>query len=72
MHVLIATLLYVGFKYFIPTLHFQNPAINTFQQISPELAPVAAIGFLLLAARALYDNDGPGDSPPVDHEQDDE
>ncbi len=59
LHVMIAAVLYAGLRYFLPRLHSEDPQITVLLQILPSLAPIAAIGFLLLAAKALYDNDGP-------------
>jgi len=64
MHVLIATVLYIGLTYFVPTLHSDDPGIATFLDLLPNLAPIGAIGFLLLGAKALYD-DVP--EKPADH-----
>jgi hypothetical protein len=71
-HVLIAAILYIGLTYFVPTLHSEDPRIATFLDILPNLAPIGAIGFLLLAAKALYD-DVPGkETPPQDEEKNSE
>ncbi len=59
VHVLIAGLLYAGLTYGIPTLHSDNRRIAIFLEILPNLAPIGAIAFLLLGAKALYVNDAP-------------
>jgi hypothetical protein len=67
VHVLIATVLYIGLTYLVPTLHSDNKKIATLLGLLPNLAPIAAIGFLLLGAKALY-SDVPKNQP--DHGDD--
>ncbi len=69
-YILIAVTVYLGLAYYVPTLHSDNESITTFLQLLPNMAPIGAIGFLLLGAKALYDNDIPeGDPPPQDEEK---
>ena len=55
VHILFATLLYIGCTYFAPTLHTENQWLSTLLHIAPNLAPIGTIAFLLLGAKALYD-----------------
>lgn len=66
---MIGAIIYAGLTYFVPTLHSNDERITTFLKLLPNLAPIGAIGFLLLGAKALYDNDVPEEkSPPHDEE----
>ena len=66
IHIIIATILYIGLTYLIPTLHTETPWINSLLSAAPLLAPIGTIAFLLLGAKALYacpeEKSGPPDS----------
>lgn len=53
--VLMAVACYTLLKYFIPTLQSENHTFQALIQAAPTFAPLAAIPFLLLAAKQLYD-----------------
>ena len=59
-HIIIATALYLGLTYWLPTLSTDIPWLETLLHAAPNLAPIASIAFLLLGAKALYD-------PPEGH-----
>lgn len=48
---------YCLLKYLLPALQPENPALLKFTETAPIFAPLAAILFLLLAAKKLYDKD---------------
>ncbi len=68
VHILIATVLYIGLTYLVPSLHSDNKKIATFLDLLPHLAPILAICFLLLGAKALY-SDVPKTQPDGRDEQ---
>ena len=64
IYISIATILYFGLTYFPPTLHTETPWISSLLLATPNLAPIGAIVFLLLGAKALYAGpDKKGDFP---------
>lgn len=67
LHILIAILCYWLLKYFLPSLVQGQSAAGRLLLLAPQLAPIVAIVFLLLAAFALYRSD---ETPPapLDHE----
>jgi len=58
--ILLAIAVYCGLKYLVPELCTQQDS-SFFQlcQAAPTFAPLAAIPFLLLAGKQLYDSDIP-------------
>jgi len=48
---------YCLLKYVLPGLHTESTGLQKLFQLAPKLAPPAAIFFLLLAAKQLYDVD---------------
>jgi restriction system protein len=69
VHILLATVLYIGLTYLVPSLHSDNKNMETFLGLLPHLAPILAICFLLLGAKALY-SDVPGKTAdPKDDEK---
>lgn len=50
---LLAGIFYIVFKYLLPSL--ENQYLHEFFQFAPQLAPILAAPFLLLAAKQLYD-----------------
>jgi hypothetical protein len=68
IHILIATILYLTFTYWLPGLDAEIPWLKALLHAAPDLAPIAAIIFLLLGAKALYDSpesEGGGRKPEV-------
>ena len=55
--VLLAIMSYCSLKYLVPELHLPNPTLEKLSHAAPSFAPLAAIPFLLLAAKQLYDSD---------------
>ncbi len=55
--VLLAIGSYYLLKYLLPGLHPEHAGLQKLFQLAPNLAPPAAILFLLLAAKQLYDVD---------------
>jgi hypothetical protein len=68
IHIIIATILYIGLTYLIPTLHTETPWINSLLSAAPHLAPIGTIAFLLLGAKALCAGPGKKCNPPVSKE----
>ncbi len=68
IYVIIATILYIGLTYLIPTLHTETPWINSLLSAAPLLAPIGTIAFLLLGAKALYAGPEKKCNPPVSKE----
>ena len=64
IYIITATLLYVGLTYFAPTLQTENQWIKILLSVAPNLAPIGAIAFLLLGAKALYDSPEKKVNPP--------
>ncbi len=58
---LLAICSYIFFKYTAPTLNLQHPVLQELCKASPTFAPIITIGFLLLAAKKLYDGDTNGE-----------
>ena len=69
LSVLTAIVSYCLLKYLLPQLQFPNGTLGDLAAFAPELAPPAAILFLLLAAIRLYDSDK---SDATDEEEDKE
>jgi hypothetical protein len=61
LSVLLAIGSFCTLKFVIPSLQPTNHFLQTLQQIGPNAAPLTAIGFLLLAAKQLYDGGIPTD-----------
>lgn len=57
--ILLAIAAYMGLKYLVPGLCQEGSAFFTLCQAAPKFAPLAAIPFLLLAAKQLYDTELP-------------
>ena len=57
--ILLAITAYMGLKYLIPGLGQEGSSFFTLCQAAPKFAPLAAIPFLLLAAKQLYDTELP-------------
>ncbi len=57
--VLLAIIVYMGLKYLVPSLVPEGSSLFNLCQAAPDFAPLAAIPFLLLAAKQLYDNELP-------------
>ena len=55
--VLLAIASYYCLKYLVPQLQFDNNAMQDLASAAPQLAPIAAMLFLLHAATQLYKND---------------
>lgn len=71
--VLLAIIVYMGFKYLVPGLIQEGSSLFNISQSGPDFAPLAAIPFLLLAAKQLYDNELPKDEhTKSDHNDEDE
>jgi len=68
--VLLALGSYCLLKYLLPGLHPENTVLEKLFQLAPKLAPPAAILFLLLAAKQLYDVDIDRNAAGRDDEQD--
>lgn len=68
--VLLALGSYCLLKYLLPGLHPENAGLEKLFQLAPKLAPPAAILFLLLAAKQLYDVDIDQNAAGQDDEQD--
>lgn len=66
--VLLAIFSYSVLKYAIPQQQPSNHFLYSLCQVAPDAAPLSAIGFLLLAAKQLYDGDTPGN--PDEHQDD--
>ena len=71
--VLLAAGSYCILKFVIPNLSPDNTTLQSLVQAAPTFAPLAAIPFLLLAAKQLYDVDAakekPGQPEGVDKEK---
>lgn len=59
--VLLAVICYCTLKYLVPQLQSTSPALAKLIQAAPSFAPIVTIPLLLLAAKQLYDTDGPGE-----------
>jgi len=57
--VLLAIAAYCGLNYLVPELCPANSPLFNLCQAAPTFAPLAAMPFLLLAAKQLYDSDLP-------------
>ncbi len=55
LSVLTAIIVYSCLKYLVPNLFLENPEMQQFRLLAPQLAPVLTIPFLLLGAKQLYD-----------------
>ena len=66
LSVIMAIVSYVCLKYLAPHLAI-SAGLTPLAGVLPQLAPLAAIAFLLLAAALLYDGDDP---PPEDAPED--
>jgi hypothetical protein len=54
---IMAVVSYLGLKHLAPKLAAVSPFFSPLATMLPKIAPLAAIGFLLLAAVLLYDGD---------------
>lgn len=57
---------YLGLKHLLPNLAISYPAFQPLAGFMPKVAPLAAIGFLLLAAVQLYADE---EEPPPNPEE---
>jgi hypothetical protein len=69
IHIAMATVLYIGFTYLAPTLHTESRWIGTLVAVAPNLAPIGTIAFLLMGAKALYDDSPAHKGKPPDREE---
>lgn len=68
LSVALAIASYLALKYLAPTLA-DSAGFGHLAGLLPQGAPIAAMGFLLLAAIQLYDGDDvPTEEPPDDHD----
>lgn len=71
--IILAILGYTGLKYGVPKLITEDSALAPLVGLVPLLAPLLAIGFLLLAGKQLYDSDGEQHSAePIPDQEDSE
>jgi len=68
--VIMAVVGYCTLKYLIPAFQPQNFILLKLSKAAPTLAPLVAIGFLLLAAKKLYDKN-PADADHRKTDKDD-
>ncbi len=69
LSVILAIVSYLSFKYLAPTLAATSAVFQPFAEFLPQMAPLAAMAFLLLATVLLYDGDedpAPPDDLPED------
>lgn len=71
LSICLAVASYLGLKYLLPNLALSFPVLQPLAGFLPKVAPLAAIGFLLLAAVQLYaDEEEPSpDSPEKPEDQ---
>ncbi len=68
LSVILAIASYLALKYLAPTLAV-SAGLGHLAGMLPQAAPLAAIGFLLLAAIQLYEgDDSPPEEPPEDQD----
>ncbi len=67
--VIAATLSYYGLKYWLPDLFEATEQMRNFLEL---LAPISAMGLLLLAAKQLYDTDDEQKITSGDHAEESE
>jgi hypothetical protein len=58
IYILIAAVVYIGLTYLVPALPAENRRITALLHAAPKLAPIITIAFLLLGAKALYQDPG--------------
>lgn len=63
LSVIMAIVSYLGLKHLAPHLTATTPGLLKLAGFLPQMAPLAAIGFLLLATILLYDGDDDTDQP---------
>ena len=70
LSVIMAIVSYLGLKHLAPDLAASSAIFKPLAPLLPKMAPLAAIGFLLLAGVLLYDKDEVDQSEegPDDHE----
>lgn len=54
VNVILAVVVYISFKYLIPTIVFQNIFFNAFAKLAPRLAPVFTFMLLFVAALSAF------------------
>jgi hypothetical protein len=68
--IIAAVISYTGLKYGVAKVSQPGSLLAPLAAIIPTLAPLAAIGFLLLAAKQLYDGDDHDQGKDMGHHQD--
>lgn len=54
VNVILAVVVYISFKYLIPSMVFQNIFFNAFAKLAPNLAPIVAAPLLIVAALSAF------------------